>query len=242
MENYESLEVLNPLDNVLFVVLLYKNENVAPRAPYDIEIMGKKMWEWVALAGGGARVVSTPCTEESDIIGLIKPFIENEKYVMVFYSDTPLLSKSTVLKLKRGYVFDADYLKNIENVLSAENKLFDGEEFEPIQSMNELTLVNEKIKNKILHFHLKNGVCITDLKSTFIDADVVIEKGVRIEQNNCIKGQTYIDRGVLLEPNNTIKNCIISSNVVVKDSYLSNSRISENMIVGPFDVVIDKSC
>ena len=34
---------------------------------------------------------------------------------------------------------------------------------------------------------------------------------------------------------------LISKNVIVRSSYLSNSRISENVIVGPFETVIDKN-
>ena len=49
----------NVFSDVLFIVLLYKNDNFGIRAPYDIEILGKKMWEWVALAGSGAKIKTT---------------------------------------------------------------------------------------------------------------------------------------------------------------------------------------
>lgn len=254
----ESLDInlqVNPLKDVLFVVLLNKNENFGVRAPYDIEIMGKKMWEWVALSGSGAKVKTTPCTQDSNIISLVKPFVSNEKYTMVFYSDTPLISKQNVLeildyfeksglnvlKLKRGLVFNSEYLLNCENVLAEVNPLFDGEEFDPIDSFNKLNKVADKFKQSILNFHTNNGVYIVDRASTYIDANVVIEKGVKIEQNNVIKGDSYIGENSVLEPNNTIINSIISNNVILKNSYVSNSRISENNIIGPFQSVIDKS-
>ncbi|MBE7082137.1 MAG: hypothetical protein E7378_00435 [Clostridiales bacterium] len=246
---------LNPLSDVLFIVLLYKNEEFKARAPYDIEILGKKMWEWVALAGDGAKIKTTPCTKDTDIVAMVKPFVNNEKYTVVLYSDTPLISRANVLeildyvkardlnvlRLKRGFVFNSKYLLNCESVLASENKLFDGQEFEMVNNFDKVQNVTKVLKNMILDFHKANGVQIADDVSTFIDADVVLEKNVTIEPNNHLKGKTYIGENTVLEPNNIIKDSIISNNVVVKASYISNSRISENTIVGPFDKIIDKN-
>lgn len=250
------LEEENPLEDVLFIVLLVKNDEFGIRAPYDEEILGKKMWEWVALSGSGAKIKTTPCTENSDVISLIKPFVGNEKYTMVFYSDTPLLSRESVieilqhfklsdqnvLKLKRGFVFNSEYLLNCEKILSEEDPLFNSAEFDGVNGFEDLAFVTNEIKDKILKYHMSNGVYIVDPKSTFIDAQVVIEKNVKIFPNNVIKGESYIGEGCTLEPNNTIIDSILSKNIIVKSSYISNSRISDNMIVGPFETVIDKNC
>lgn len=256
MEEKEILGAeINPLEDVLFIVLLAKNEKLQVKAPYDIEILGKKMWQWVALSGDGAKIKTTPCTEESDVISLIKPFVKDEKYTMVFYSDTPLLSRESVieileyfkgrhqnvLKLKRGFVFNSEYLLNCEKILSDTNSLFDSAEFEPVNSFQKLSEVTQTLRDMILSYHMDNGVYVVDPKTTYIDADVVIEKGVRIEPNNVIKGESYIGENSVLEANNTISNSIISNNVIVKNSYVSGSRISENMIVGPFETVLDKN-
>lgn len=241
---------------ILFVVLLYKNDTFQVRAPYDLEILGKKMWQWVALAGEGYDIKSTPCTINSDVVSLVKPYIkEQHKLVVVLYSDTPLINKCNVdeiidyfqyhklnvLKLKRGYVFDADYLKSCESILATTNKLFDGEEFEPVDSYSKLYEVTKKLQKMIIDFHEKNDVQFLDKNTTYIDADVVIEKGCIIAPNNTIKGNSYLDENVVMEPNNIIKDSIISKNVILRSSYVSNSRISENVIVGPFETIIDKN-
>ena len=96
------------------------------------------------------------------------------------------------------------------------------------------------LKNRILDFHLHNGVFIEDKNSTFIDASVIIESGVKIEPNNVLKGETYIGKNVVLEPNNTILSSIISSGCDIKSSYIKNSKITENMVVGPFELIEEK--
>ncbi len=242
-------------ENVLFVVLLYKNEEFKIRAPYDLEILGKKMWQWVAMAGEGFDIKTTPCTKESDIVSLVKPYVKNHDKVVVLYSDTPLITKNNiveildyfkyhhlnVLRLKRGYIFDADYIKTCESIMATENKLFDGEEFLSVDNFEKLGEVTKILQQKILNFHMQSGVQIIDKNTTYIDADVVIERGTVIAPNNHILGNTYIAEGVVLEPNNIVKDSIISKNVILRNSYLSNSRVSENVIVGPFESIIDKN-
>lgn len=242
-------------NDVLFMVLLYKNENFQVRAPYDLDILGKKMWQWVAMAGDGFDIKTTPCTCNSDVLSLIKPYIKNHKFVFVLYSDTPLITKNNVLeildyfkynnlnvlKMERGFVFNAEYLKSCDSIMASENSLFNGEEFKPIDCYEKLYVTTKKLQEQILDYHIKNGIQILDKNSTYIDADVVIEKGCVIYANNSIKGNSYLDENVVLEPNNVIKDSILSKNVIVRSSYVGNSRISENLIVGPFEAVIDKN-
>ena len=252
MENVN--EEINPMQDALFIVLLFKNDSFT-RAAYDIEIAGKKMWEWVSICGSGAKIKTIPCTEETDIISLIKPFVENEKYTFVFYSDTPLITRAnvleifeyfkqnnlSVLKLKRGYVFENAYLLNCESVLCDYNKMFDGNEFFAVDSFIKLAEVREIIKRRINRYHMKNAVNIIDFNSTNIDADVIIEKGATIYPNNCIYGQSYIGENAVLEPSNVVKDSIISSGAVLKGAYVQNSRVSENTIISPFEKIIDKN-
>ena len=248
------IDVVNPLQDVLFVILLFKDDNFT-RAPYDIDILGKKMWEWVALCGSGAKIKTIPCTNQTDIIGLVKPLVNDEKYTFILYSDTPLITRNdvleildyfkakslSVLKLKRGFVFESEYLKNCESILCDFNPIFDGNEFDKIDSFKKLENVRRILQGKILDYHLSNGVNIIDTNRVNIDADVVIEKGVVIYPNNFIFGQSYIGENATLEPNNVIFNSIISSGAVLKGAYVQNSRLDENKIIGPYDKIIDKN-
>ncbi len=244
-------------NDVLVIILLNKNfDFVATRTPYDIDICGKKMWEWVALSCLDCEIKTTVCTEESDILTLIKPYLNNKKWTFVLYSDTPLFSTSTfisaleyvrakqvnVLKLQRGYVFNTEYIKNAESLIGMPSTEFGTkQDFFVVDNSTSLYEVNNIIKNRIIDFHIKNGIIIDDKNSVHIDANVVIESGTVIKQNNALYGLTYIGKNCVLEPNNVIKDSIISNNCVVKYSYIEESRISENIVVGPFESVINKS-
>ena len=249
--------ISNNQQDVLVIILLNKNFNFgASRTPYDLDICGKKMWEWVALGCGDVTIKTTVCTEESDILTLIKPYLGNQKYTFVLYSDTPLFSRAcfdeifhyvqakqvNAIKLKRGYVFNTEYIKSAQNLMSTFTLDFGGaNDFFVVDNNQKLNKVKQVIKRRIIDFHIENGIIIDDISSVHIDADVIIENGTVIKQNNAIYGLTYIGKNCILEPNNVIKDSVISDNCILKYCYIEESRISENIIVGPFESVINKS-
>ncbi len=243
--------------DVLVIILLYKNfDFTSSLTPYDLDICGKKMWEWVALSVGDCEVKTTVATKESDILSLIKPYLNNKRYTMVLYSDTPLFCGTTftevvnyiklrgakAIKLPRGYIFETEYLKSITSLLSdSVTKLGNDYDFFEVKNPEKLYEVRQIMKQRILDFHIANGVNILDKATTQIDADVVISYGTTISQNNVITGLTYIGKNCKIEPNNIIHDSVISDNCIVKCSYIDESRISENMIVGPFESIVGKS-
>lgn len=244
------------VEDVLVIILMTKNANFkGTLKPYELELYGKKMWEWVALCADDCVIKTTTCTEESDILSLIKPHLTNAKYTVVFYSDTPLLTRETfleimdfmkyrqknVLKLTRGYVFNTEYIKTAENIVCAQTEYFNEEDFLTCYDNKQLALIGDILKNRILDFHLRNGVQIDDLGSTFIDSDVVIEAGARIMPHNMIKGASFIGKNCVIGFSNYIENSIIAQCSVINQSTIIDSKISENMVVGPFENVRKKS-
>lgn len=242
-------------DEVLAIVLLYKNSNFKDLIkPYNLEICGKKMFEWVTSAVDCFETKTITCDDSSNIVSLVKPLLNDKKIVVVLYSDTPLISYNTiedivdyfnfrglnVLKLNRGWVFNSEYIKSAESVSSVITHEFGELDFYPVGDYKALNFVTEKIEDKILNFHLENGVIIEDRKSTFIDADVIIGKGVKIRPNNVLRGETFVANNCVLESGNTIENSIIGANCVIKNSYIKNSKITDNMVVGPFEIIEGK--
>ena len=64
------------------------------------------------------------------------------------------LSKLNVLKLPRGYVFDVDYIKNVDSVSDITIKKFNEEEFQAVCDAKSFSKINDILKNRIIDFHL----------------------------------------------------------------------------------------
>ena len=252
--NTESQFQLVDENDVLVIVLLFKGGNFkGVLKPYEIEICGKKMADWVTASTSMFETKTICADESSSIVPLIKPLLNEKKNVMVLYSDTPLITTEkikeiidyfnfkglNVLKLNRGWVFNTEYIKNAESVSSVITKDF-GDDFFVVSDYASLEQASIKLKNKILDFHLNNGIFIEDRGSTFIDADVILEPGVKVFAGNVIKGETFVGAGTILESGNRIYNSIIGRGCDLRCSFVKNSKISDKMVVGPFEIIDGK--
>lgn len=258
-EKISAKQILNETfvekDQVLVIILLYKNENFKYiTKPYNLEICDKKIVDWVIDACYGYEIKTTLCDKNSNIVNLIKPLLNEKPYTVVLYSDTPLLKNETisqnidyftlsgmnVLKLPRGWIFKTDYIKGAESISAVQSRQYNEFEFKPILNLKDYSVISEIIKQEIFKKHYSNEVFVIDEKTTYIGADVIIEPGTKIEPNNVIKGQTYIGKNCVIEPFNYISDSIISNNCVIKYSSVKKSKITENMIVGPFEIIENK--
>lgn len=238
-------------NEVLFVVVKAYNDELVKNLPYHI-ICGKKMIDWVLRAGSGCeqRVVD----DCEDIVERVKSISTDKPYVAVFYSDTPLLDKGAFnklmdyfsangvnfLKLSRGFIAKTEYLKNLNLVYQSTSSGYEDKALIQVNTAKKLNIVSSLLYNKILNYHINNGVIIHGQNSVFIDADVEIESGVVIYPNNIIAGQTIIASGAVLESGNIIKDSIISSNCVIKSSYIERSKIGQGVTVAPLSKIINE--
>lgn len=76
--------------------------------------------------------------------------------------------------------------------------------------------MNKRLKNKIIKKHIKNGVIIEDIDSTYISENVEIGKGTTIYPNTTIKEDVKIGQDCKIGPNSYIREgCRISNNVKI---------------------------
>ncbi len=218
------------------------------------QISGKTMLEWVGLA-------TSPCTQkvidepsEEALLDTLRPFAEKYEFVAVFFSDTPLLKKSTfldvmtyfskrkmnVLRLSRGYVFRSEYLKNAKMLLSSAIEEFDKQDFTVVDSSQKASWAFGVLNKRILDYHKQNGVTLFGENTIFIDADVEIEAGTVIYPNNILKGETFVGKNVVLESGNYVSNSIICDGAILSQSYVEDSKIESGKRVGPFEKLIKK--
>ena len=79
-----------------------------------------------------------------------------------------------------------------------------------------------------------NNIIIELPSSVYIDEEVTFEENVVIRPNTIIKGKCKIGKNVILGPNSEIINSEISDNCKIHHSLVSDSKIKENVVIGPF--------
>ena len=131
---------------------------------------------------------------------------------------------------KEYYLTDLVYFtEDIASVILNDNELLYG-----INDLYALSVVEDKVRQKVLKKHTLNGVNIVNANTVTIFPDVVIESGVTIYPNCFIRGNTVIKKGAVIGPNTELNNAIIEENAIVKHSLVTDSKIGMNATVGPF--------
>ncbi len=225
-------------NEVLFVAVKAENKEIAKDFS-SLLLCGKSMLDWVLLAGSCCQqVVLDDC---EDIISRVRNITTDKKYIAVFYSDTPLLDKAAFfsimdyfasksmnfLQLTRGFIVKNDFLKNNPNFITSSAGGLDIGSLLLCDSASKLAYAYETLNERILNYHVKNGVTIFGKNTVFIDADAEIDGGGVIYPNNIIKGESVISSGTILESGNIIENSIILNNCSVQASYIKDSKITE---------------
>ncbi len=138
------------------------------------------------------------------------------------------------------------YLTDVIGILKDEGKtvgavVTDFEETIGVNSRVQLAEAEEILRRRINLKHMENGVTLIDPKTTYIGADVEIEKDTIIYPNNILEGKTNIGSNCILYPNSRIKDSIIGDNVDIQSSVILESKIGENTTVGPFAYIRPES-
>lgn len=234
--------------NVKAIVLLVENNRL--KDGYSLNLLGKEMKDWVRDSVNHFDCSFVSLSEKDNPLELVKPFIGEEDYTIVLFSDTPLIKSSTILdvldyattknldfcKLPKGFIVASQNFKAGKIEFSAEPNYVDKEDFFVVFDCSTLANAKNILKNRIIEKHLKNKVIINDVNTTFIDSQVEIASFVEIYANNIIKGNTVICEGVKLKENNVIENCVVKNNAEIFYSVLKNVEIKENEKIGPFVV------
>ncbi len=215
----------------------------------SIGILGKSMLDWVRLALGDVETAIADYDESQDLLALVKPHVKPDcDYIVVLFSDTPLITKKTVLsavdeartsgrtviKMTRGYVFNCAYLLNTSKIYTENTFYFDEEDFITACSFKQVGLISDVLKNRILDFHMGQGVQFEDLVGTFIGCDVVLDEGVVVGANNIIRGKTHVKKGARIGNGNVIEDCVIDEGASVESSHMVRSYIGKGTSVGPY--------
>lgn len=92
----------------------------------------------------------------------------------------------------------------------------------------------EKLRLETAIKHLERGVDFVDIRSVYIDEDVVIGEGTLIGPCVTLEGDTVIGSGCRIYQNSRIKDCRIGDDVEIQSSVLVESRVGDRSKIGPF--------
>ena len=150
------------------IVVIIKNEGDKIKNLSSVLLCGKPMVDWVKLATSGPVQKVINMVEPSQFLNTLKGLGAGKKYLAVFYSDTPLLERSTfceimdyfarnrynIMELPRGYVFNVEYLMNLDVLFSPVKKSFNIKQFEQVDNPRSLSNAYKILQSKILEFLL----------------------------------------------------------------------------------------
>jgi bifunctional UDP-N-acetylglucosamine pyrophosphorylase / glucosamine-1-phosphate N-acetyltransferase len=86
----------------------------------------------------------------------------------------------------------------------------------------------------ILVEHMRAGVTIVDLHSTWIDVDVQIDQDARIEPGTSLRGSTAVGALATVGPHTTAIDSRIGARANVRVAWLERATVQEGASVGPF--------
>ena len=97
-----------------------------------------------------------------------------------------------------------------------------------------LLALNEYARRKVLEQHLENGVEFVCTDGIVIGPRVQIGADTRILPGTILKGKTAIGEGCVIGPDTVIEDSVIGDGCVINACQIEQSRLDENIKIGPF--------
>lgn len=242
----ETLKIKNKSteNNSMIIFILNNGDNTL--------LCGRSMVDWVKKATFNFPTIEFDYNGE-DLVGFLKPRLVNSKYVVVLFSNTPLITKASVIKIVEyvqfkaikackfngGFAFDVDYLKSEKDIKFDSYLPIDNDDFLVVDSKAKVVVASNILKNRIIQKHIANGVEF--MGNCDIDDQVEIGKNVVVFGGNVIKGDTIIGDNTILKENNIIENCAIGKDVCISGSTITNSKVEDNVFILPYCYVVDST-
>ena len=227
--------------SVTCIVLLVDSEQMpAKDGSYNVDLLGNPMFQYVVRACPSVPTC-IKYNEGENILKEIKPYLKDTEYTLVLYSDTPLVTRANILnildfakakglnvcKLTRGYVFKNEYIKRVDEVYAPSTYYFEEEDFMMAVSYKQLYIISEILKNRIVSFHMQNGVYFKAPDSTYIDANVSIGAGTVIEPFVRMTGDTDVQENAFIGAGSTLINAKIFSGAKIYGAYIDGGIVME---------------
>src|SRR5699024_12068928 len=98
------------------------------------------------------------------------------------------------------------------------------------------------MRRRVNEKHLKNGVTMLDVDTTYIGMDVIIEQDVMIHQGTHISGHTVIKEGAEIGPYADISDSTIGQESMRQQRDVDKSVVGQQVIIDPYTLIRAEAC
>ncbi len=228
-----------------FVLLTNSEEMKAEAGSYNVDLLGNPMYQYVVRACPTVPACLEFDEKEGTVIGTIKPYLKDTEYSLVLFSDTPLMTKANILnildfvktkdlnvcKLTRGWVFKNDYIKRVQEIYAPSTYYFEEEDFLMASNYKQLHLISEILKNRIITYHMRNGVYFKDPDNLYIEANVAIGKGTVVEPFVSLTKNTSIGQNVFIGAFSALKNAQVLDGAKIEGAYIDGGVVMQRAVI-----------
>ncbi len=132
-------------------------------------------------------------------------------------------------------IYLTDVISLVDKAFSLE--LENDEELQGINNRVHLAKCEKIIQKHIMQKHMLEGVTFVNPDSCTISEEAEIGMDVLIEANTHIRGKSIISKNCIIGPNTFIQDAHIKSDCKIVNSTVLNSKIINNVTIGPFSHV-----
>lgn len=237
-----------------YIVLLPQGVLFAGKKNYETNLCGAAVRLWVERACDKKPQVAELAVEE-ELFDTVRGMLKDAEYTVVLFADTPLITKKSVgemlelaasqnanvLRFERAYIFKTEELKK-QNLFASKTQEFAKNEMLKIDSIDALEKAQKILQNRIIKFHMANGVYFASPSCTYVDSLAVIEPGVIIEPFVKIEGNSFVGANSKICSNTIISASKIDERTIIKNGCnIIGSMIADSAIVGNNTCVMNKS-
>lgn len=239
-----AMSKINPNDDIL---ILFGDSPLLSYESCELLIKSYEGYDGAVLASicenptGYGRVISN---NNGEFIRIVeeKDATDDEKEIKLINAGVCLIKGNILFqyveKIKSNNAQKEYYLPDILNLMKEDNhsvnvSLCPIDEILGVNSRAQLEVARKIIQNRILLSHMENGVTIINPETTYIDSYTEIDQDTIIFPNTYIIN-SKIESDCKIGPDSYIKDSKISKNVSCKYSYIEESCVDENTIIGPY--------
>lgn len=250
MEEYKTIRIINEEPEFMegektnvsadFFILCDDEINLFNQHVYDVRASGMSLLNWVVRAcGRQPKILKIEPGQE--ILDVIKPYVDYQaEYSVVLFADTPLVNRShifdllgfvhrkrmSVCWLKRGAIFNNDYIRENNEFYSVDEYDFSSNDFMKVDTYENFYAAKKVLSQKIIDYHKNNGVYFGNEDNVTIDANVEIGVNSKIGAGACIVNGSKLGENVSIG-----QNCMVSgSKVGANTSVCAGTKVLESVV------------